>query len=165
MRDAPPPSPTPQAEFAMFDGDYRGDNVGAAGARVSWDSICSLRSGGLGLRDLHHWNMACMVSLIHSLLARYGSICVAWADAYVLRGLLFGNFRPSLLSNGLAWNAYFYFVWKERNCRIFQSISRDLSSIVLDIKGVVQLRLHGRFVKFRMDSINSLLCYKWGIHV
>ncbi|KAL4346830.1 hypothetical protein GQ457_17G001320 [Hibiscus cannabinus] len=61
----------------------------------------------------------------------------------------------------LTWNAYFYFVWKERNCRIFQSVSRYFSSIVLDSKGVVQLRLHGRFTKFRMDSINFLLYYRW----
>ncbi|KAL4342631.1 hypothetical protein GQ457_08G003160 [Hibiscus cannabinus] len=65
----------------------------------------------------------------------------------------------------LVWNAYFYFVWKERNCRIFQSVSHDLSSIVLDVKGVAQLRLYGRFAKFRMDSISFLLCYRWGILV
>ncbi|KAL4388735.1 hypothetical protein GQ457_09G011660 [Hibiscus cannabinus] len=159
----------------------------AAGARVNWKSVCTLRSeGGLGLKDLISWNVACMVALIRVLLAGQGSLWVAWVNVYVLKGgtFLCGISRDVLtwelelewavkyykgksliaLILRLAWNAFLYFVWKERNGRIFKSACLDPSSLLHSIEDVVHTRLSGKYIQ-RSDSIDLQLCCRWGITV
>ncbi|CAA7013480.1 unnamed protein product [Microthlaspi erraticum] len=71
----------------------------ARGARVSWASVCSPKSaGGLGLRRLEDMNQVFGLKLIWMLFASNGSLWVAWAHKYVLRGKLFWS--PSLRVNG-----------------------------------------------------------------
>ncbi|XP_039064795.1 uncharacterized protein LOC120210041 [Hibiscus syriacus] len=58
---------------------WKGSNIPAVGARVSWDRICKPKSeGGLGLNDIKSWNKTCMILLIKNLLAVESSLWVAW---------------------------------------------------------------------------------------
>ncbi|CAI0383700.1 unnamed protein product, partial [Linum tenue] len=42
--------------------------------------------GGLGLKDLTSWNVACIARLVWLLLIQGGSFWVAWVSRYRLRG-------------------------------------------------------------------------------
>ncbi|XP_038994277.1 uncharacterized protein LOC120118212 [Hibiscus syriacus] len=60
--------------------------VNYSGARVSLTKIYQQKSeGGLGLNNLKIWNKACMIKLIKNILARGGSLWVAWINSYVIR--------------------------------------------------------------------------------
>ncbi|XP_039039775.1 uncharacterized protein LOC120177849 [Hibiscus syriacus] len=81
---------------------WKGSNLPAKGARVSWWKICLLRSeGGLGVQDIGGWNKAYIVQLIRKLLANEGSLWVAWLRAYVIRN---GNFWQMNIPKNVSWN-------------------------------------------------------------
>ena len=57
------------------------------GARVRWQDVCLPKiDGELGLKDIVNWNKACMMQHIWSILAKSGSIWIAWVNAYKLKG-------------------------------------------------------------------------------
>ncbi|KAL4347898.1 hypothetical protein GQ457_17G004710 [Hibiscus cannabinus] len=64
----------------------------------------------------------------------------------------------------LAWSAYIYFVWNERNCRIFQHTVGHISGIMSSIREVVHSRLSGKFINCN-DFINAQLGRNWGFVV
>ncbi|XP_039023295.1 uncharacterized protein LOC120155901 [Hibiscus syriacus] len=56
---------------------WKGSDLPAKGARVSWKKICLMKSEGrLGVQDVRGWNKSCIVHLIRKLLANEGSLCV-----------------------------------------------------------------------------------------
>ncbi|XP_010473894.1 PREDICTED: uncharacterized protein LOC104753325 [Camelina sativa] len=58
---------------------WKGHLEGHHNARVSWDTLTKTKEqGGLGIRDLATWNMACVLKLIWLLFFRLGSVWVAW---------------------------------------------------------------------------------------
>ncbi|XP_039037483.1 uncharacterized protein LOC120174810 [Hibiscus syriacus] len=65
---------------------WKGSDIPAVGARVSWDRICKPKSkGGLGLKDIKSWNKSCMMLLIRRLLIGEGSFWVAWIQSYYFK--------------------------------------------------------------------------------
>ncbi|XP_039061962.1 uncharacterized protein LOC120206344 [Hibiscus syriacus] len=65
---------------------WKGSDIPASGARVSWDRICSPKSeGGLGIKDIKSWNKVCTIILIKNLLAGEGSLWVAWTQNYIIK--------------------------------------------------------------------------------
>ncbi|GKV09489.1 hypothetical protein SLEP1_g20977 [Rubroshorea leprosula] len=74
----------------------------ARGAKVNWLSLCHPKQeGGLGLRSLTHWNVACIMRFIWMLFTKARSIWVAWVHEYLLKGCSFWSIRvPSDASWG-----------------------------------------------------------------
>ncbi|XP_039071270.1 uncharacterized protein LOC120218393 [Hibiscus syriacus] len=65
---------------------WKGSDTPTKGARVSWKTICLLKSeGGLGIHDIGGWNKSCSVQLIRKLLANNGSLWVVWMRSYTIR--------------------------------------------------------------------------------
>ncbi|XP_022765857.1 uncharacterized protein LOC111310679 [Durio zibethinus] len=57
------------------------------GARVSWKAICYPKSeGGLGVKDILTWNLACVLQNIWSIIAKASSLWIAWIEVYELKG-------------------------------------------------------------------------------
>ena len=62
----------------------------------------------------------------------------------------------------IAWNAVVYFIWIERNKRIYQSKEGTLMQVMEQIKEVVRIRLIGlQHVKF--DFVNFTLYRSWSL--
>ncbi|XP_039036460.1 uncharacterized protein LOC120173331 [Hibiscus syriacus] len=81
---------------------WKGADKSAAGARVSWDNICTSKSeGGLGLKNIKTWNRACRILLIRKILAGNGSLWVAWLNAYVFKDRDFWNYQAAA---NLSWS-------------------------------------------------------------
>lgn len=58
---------------------WKGTTEGHHSARVSWETVTLAKNeGGLGIRDLLQWNVACNIKLVWLLFFRAGSIWVAW---------------------------------------------------------------------------------------
>ncbi|XP_039009389.1 uncharacterized protein LOC120137799 [Hibiscus syriacus] len=57
----------------------------------------------------------------------------------------------------LAWCAFLYSIWEERNRRLFKGISRNATEILKAIKEIVGIQLRGRNIN-RLDSVNITLC-------
>ncbi|CAN0915835.1 hypothetical protein LINGRAHAP2_LOCUS29340 [Linum grandiflorum] len=81
-------------------------------ARVSWRNLAfPVREGGVGIRDLRWWNVACTSRHLWSILLCSGSIWVAWVSTYRLRGADVWGHSPRASSS---W------VWKKIMwCRSF----------------------------------------------
>ncbi|XP_039012131.1 uncharacterized protein LOC120141273 [Hibiscus syriacus] len=81
---------------------WKGADISAAGARVSWDKICISKSeGGLGLKNTKTWNKACLIILIRKILAGDGSLWVAWLKAYVFKEQDFWHYQAAA---NLSWS-------------------------------------------------------------
>lgn len=66
---------------------WKGDITATASAKVSWESCClSKEEGGLGLRNLEAWNMACALKMIWLLFFAKESIWSVWFRAEILDG-------------------------------------------------------------------------------
>ncbi|XP_056842915.1 uncharacterized protein LOC130495531 [Raphanus sativus] len=66
---------------------WKGTTEGHHSACVAWETITLAKcEGGLGVRDLIHWNKACLIKLIWLLFFRAGSIWVAWFIKEILSG-------------------------------------------------------------------------------
>ncbi|KAG2310278.1 hypothetical protein Bca52824_021835 [Brassica carinata] len=64
-----------------------GDINAGASAKVSWESCChSKEEGGLGLRNLESWNMACVLKMIWLLFFLRDSIWSSWFRDEILDG-------------------------------------------------------------------------------
>lgn len=67
-------------------------------ARVSWEVVTKRKEeGGLGVKNLTHWNKACILKLIWLLFFQAGSVWVAWFTDTMLDGHLynFWSLKPS----------------------------------------------------------------------
>jgi hypothetical protein len=57
---------------------------------VSWNALCfPKKEGGFGLKRLDVWNRSSMLRHIWSLFGKSGSLWVAWAKDYLLKGRSF----------------------------------------------------------------------------
>ncbi|CAN0893220.1 Putative ribonuclease H protein At1g65750 [Linum grandiflorum] len=62
------------------------DGVHRKRVKVAWSQLaCPFHEGGIGLRDLGSWNIACNSRHLWSVLLQSGSIWVAWVSYYRLR--------------------------------------------------------------------------------
>ncbi|KAJ6889557.1 hypothetical protein NC652_030338 [Populus alba x Populus x berolinensis] len=69
---------------------WRGTSLSHAGAKVAWHAVCyPLNEGGLGIKNLKHWNQAAIIKHIWHLLAHRNSIWVTWIHTILLRGRSF----------------------------------------------------------------------------
>ncbi|KAA3483104.1 DNA ligase [Gossypium australe] len=70
--------------------------------------------------------------------------------------------RKSLLGAilKLAWSAYLYVIWKQRNKRHFGASFLIEDAILVQIKEIVRARLGGRPIN-RTDLVNASLCASW----
>ncbi|XP_039004224.1 uncharacterized protein LOC120131265 [Hibiscus syriacus] len=72
------------------------------GARVSWAKLCCPKSErGLGLKNIKSWNTTCTIQLIRNILAREGSLWVAWLKCYIFKN---DNFRDMAKSTSHSWS-------------------------------------------------------------
>ncbi|CAN1167452.1 Putative ribonuclease H protein At1g65750, partial [Linum perenne] len=56
-------------------------------AKVSWKKIAKPKAeGGLDIKDMSTWNIACVARHIWSILCQAGSLWVAWIRCYRLKG-------------------------------------------------------------------------------
>ncbi|XP_039052012.1 uncharacterized protein LOC120193638 [Hibiscus syriacus] len=62
----------------------------------------------------------------------------------------------------IAWTAYIYTLWEERNRRIFQGRHRSTDELLKIIIEAVRIQLKGKNIN-RADRTNSNLCIAWGI--
>lgn len=68
---------------------WNGNIEGHHSARVAWDVVTLTKEqGGLGVRDLHVWNKACILKLLWLLFFRPDSVWVCWFKEVVLKGSL-----------------------------------------------------------------------------
>ncbi|XP_056862775.1 uncharacterized protein LOC130510467 [Raphanus sativus] len=64
---------------------WKGTPGDARGAKVRWDSVCSLKSsGGLGLRKLKPWNQVLGLKLIWLIFTASGSLWVSWIRRHLI---------------------------------------------------------------------------------
>ena len=70
----------------------------------------------------------------------------------------------SLLSIVLrsAWSAYIYFIWKERNGRLYNSKEETSEQVLEQIKQMIRFRLGG-LNNIKPDHINNSLYRAWGL--
>ncbi|CAL1378125.1 unnamed protein product [Linum trigynum] len=67
--------------------DFLWHGEGTGRAKVALDLVAlPKREGGMGLKDLGSWNMACMARLLWLILMKSGSFWVAWLQQYRLKG-------------------------------------------------------------------------------
>ncbi|XP_039022800.1 uncharacterized protein LOC120155318 [Hibiscus syriacus] len=62
----------------------------------------------------------------------------------------------------IAWSAFIYTIWQERNQRIFQHRSRSAEILLTEIIDAVRFCLRGKNIN-RLDSTNLNLCNAWGL--
>ena len=61
-------------------------------AKVAWDAICLPKEeGGLGIRKIHHFNVALFTAQIWKLITSKDSLWVQWVQTHKLRGMNFWN--------------------------------------------------------------------------
>lgn len=66
---------------------WKGDIESTNTARVAWEKcVLTKKQGGLGIKDLQTWNLACCIRLIWLLFFKAGSVWVAWFTEKVLKG-------------------------------------------------------------------------------
>ncbi|KAE8692202.1 hypothetical protein F3Y22_tig00110858pilonHSYRG00264 [Hibiscus syriacus] len=62
----------------------------------------------------------------------------------------------------LALSSHVYWIWKERNGRLFGGVLRPWSTILEDVKAIVRIRLSGCSINGG-DRRNATLCASWNI--
>ena len=60
------------------------------------------------------------------------------------------------------WNAYIYYIWRERNCRLFKHKDETEEQILEHIKISIKHRL-AKLRNVAFDSVNISLCSSWGL--
>lgn len=84
---------------------WKGDIESSNTARVAWEKcVLTKEQGGLGIKDLQTWNIACCIRLIWLLFFRAGSVWVAWFHEKVLRGSIH-NYWTTKQSSSFSWLA------------------------------------------------------------
>lgn len=77
---------------------WNGRIDGHHSAKVSWETVILTKNqGGLGVKDLHSWNLACILKLIWMLFFRPNSVWVCWFKEVILKGELsnYWTVKPS----------------------------------------------------------------------
>ena len=64
----------------------------------------------------------------------------------------------------IAWNTAIYFIWTERNRRIYQDKERTRMQVMEMIKEVIRIRLIG-LKNVKLDSINFSLYRVWNLQI
>ena len=97
---------------------WNGNDTATKGARVKWYDVCHPKNdGGLGLKDILSWNVACILHNIWLLITKAGSLWVAWIEAYILKGRSF--WQVSLTQN-CSW------FWVEKSStRVYRTTKWD----------------------------------------
>ncbi|XP_038994273.1 uncharacterized protein LOC120118241 [Hibiscus syriacus] len=71
---------------------WKGCDIPARGARVSWNQICALKSEGeLSLRKISDWSKACCLMLVKNILADEGSLWISWIKVYCFKSVDYWN--------------------------------------------------------------------------
>ena len=79
---------------------WTGSSEGNNSARVSWENLTLTKDqGGLGVKDLHCWNRACILKLIWMLFFRPDSVWVKWFKEVILKGDLSSYWSINTNSN------------------------------------------------------------------
>lgn len=85
----------------LWKGDIESNNT----ARVAWEKcVLTKEQGGLGIKDLQSWNLACCIRLIWLLFFKAGSVWVAWFREKVLKGSIH-NYWTTKPSSSYSWLA------------------------------------------------------------
>lgn len=77
---------------------WKGKSEGNYSAKVGWETVTLTKEQrGLGVKDLHTWNLACIFKLIWLLFFRPDSVWVCWFKEVILKGDLsnYWTVRPS----------------------------------------------------------------------
>ena len=64
----------------------------------------------------------------------------------------------------VAWRAFVYFMWRERNQRIYSQRAKTISCLLEQIKSIVRLKL-SRLHNIVEDLVNRSLCKCWGLNI
>ena len=62
----------------------------------------------------------------------------------------------------VAWSAFVYHIWRERNYRVFQHREETSVKILEDIMKVIRYRL-AKLKKVKADEVNIMLYRSWGL--
>lgn len=82
---------------------WKGTSEGQNSARVGWDTVTLTKEeGGLGVKDLHKWNLSCILKLIWMLFFRPDSVWVCWFKEVILNGEL-SNYWSIRTSTTYSW--------------------------------------------------------------
>lgn len=82
---------------------WKGKSEGRFSAKVGWETVILTKDqGGLGVKDLHCWNQACILKLIWLLFFRPNSVWVCWFKEVILRGDV-SNYWSIIPSNSFSW--------------------------------------------------------------
>ncbi|KAE8735594.1 hypothetical protein F3Y22_tig00000340pilonHSYRG00720 [Hibiscus syriacus] len=128
------------------------------------DSGCGLCRSGFESRDHIFSDCAYAVGVWHAILhacaLNLGPLC--WND--LVCWLLLNLKGKSLLVHilKLAWYGFIYFIWEERNHRLFRGKTRSIDTIVSRIKEAVSIKMYGCRMN-RLDAVNRQLCIDWGL--
>ncbi|KAL2927139.1 hypothetical protein RDABS01_028736 [Bienertia sinuspersici] len=80
----------------LWEGHLHGSKPGY----VSWETVCKPKSkGGLGVRDLHLWNLLAVGKLVWQIEKKKDSLWVKWVHNIYIRGQVWWDYRPSILAS------------------------------------------------------------------
>ncbi|XP_038998866.1 uncharacterized protein LOC120124224 [Hibiscus syriacus] len=129
------------------------------------DNVCGLCGSGIESRD--HLFAECPFAK-----EVWGIVLIAYDIRYDLNswGDIFNWLIVKLKGKSikvrimkLAWTGLLYFVWEERNHRLFRGLTRSVDIVVNSIKEVVRAKLC-RFGCPRIEDVNSHLYLNWGLY-
>ena len=69
---------------------WKGSELASTGAKVAWDRVCLLlHEGGLGIKNMEHWNKAAISKHLWFLCSGQNSSWTIWVHSHLLRGRSF----------------------------------------------------------------------------
>ncbi|XP_038990693.1 uncharacterized protein LOC120113695 [Hibiscus syriacus] len=126
---------------------------------LTMDADCVVCGTGLESRD--HLFADCPFSreVWNAVLSSCGfrSVMLNWDDRlnWLIDNLRGNSLRVRILK--LAWTAFLYYIWEERNYRSFRGLSRSVDCIVNRIRESVKIKLYSHCMH-RIDDVNRSLC-------
>ena len=63
----------------------------------------------------------------------------------------------------VAWRAFVYLIWKERNQRMYNQRAETISCLLEHIKSIVRIKL-SKLENIAEDLVNRSLCQSWGLN-
>ena len=63
----------------------------------------------------------------------------------------------------VAWRVFVYFIWQERNQRMYNQRAKTISCLLKHIKSIVRLKL-SKLKNIAEDLVNRSLCQSWGLN-
>ena len=64
----------------------------------------------------------------------------------------------------IAWRAFIYFVWRERNRRLHNELAETPLQLLEQVKDVVRIKLAG-LTNVADDDVNRRLCCNWDLMI